>query len=96
MAAKDLGTKHVCYKCSAKFYDLKKPDPICPKCGSDQRDSQSLKPADSRRSRLAALPKVIEPVAAEEEAETEFGEEEEEEDLDSFDEAEEAASDDED
>jgi hypothetical protein len=32
-----LGAKHVCYKCGAKFYDLNKPEPICPKCGTDQR-----------------------------------------------------------
>jgi hypothetical protein len=32
-----LGVKHVCFKCNAKFYDLNKPEPICPKCGTDQR-----------------------------------------------------------
>ena len=32
-----LGAKHVCFKCGAKFYDLNKPEPICPKCGTDQR-----------------------------------------------------------
>ena len=96
MAAKDLGTRHVCYKCSTKFYDLKKPEPICPKCGADQRDGQAVKGPDAKRSRLAALPKVIEPVAADEDAEPQVETEEEEEDLDSFDEAEEAADDDED
>ena len=35
--SKDLGTKHVCFKCATKFYDLKKPVPACPKCGVDQR-----------------------------------------------------------
>ena len=36
MAGKDLGSKHVCFKCSTKFYDFKKPEPICPKCGANQ------------------------------------------------------------
>ncbi|GMT97076.1 hypothetical protein KH5H1_11950 [Corallococcus caeni] len=61
MPAKDLGTKHSCYKCGTKFYDMKKPDPICPKCGADQRENVVAKPAEGRRGRLAAAPKVIEP-----------------------------------
>ena len=61
MPAKDLGAKHSCYKCSTKFYDMKKPDPICPKCGADQRESPALKPQPEggRRGRLAAVPKVV-------------------------------------
>lgn len=50
MAAKDLGTKHTCYKCATKFYDLKKPAPICPKCGADQREMPPPKPAERRRA----------------------------------------------
>jgi len=76
MPAKDLGTKHLCFKCSTKFYDLKKPDPICPKCGADQREAAAVKPAEGRRSRLSAVPKIIAPVepiepAAEEEEDAE-------------------------
>jgi uncharacterized protein (TIGR02300 family) len=57
MAAKDLGTKHACFKCGTKFYDMKKPAPICPKCGADQRESPALKPAPAqRRARPAAAP----------------------------------------
>ena len=33
-----LGTKYHCFSCQAKFYDLNRPEPICPKCGADQRD----------------------------------------------------------
>lgn len=63
MPAKDLGSRFVCYKCQTKFYDMKKPDPVCPKCGADQRESPALKPpSEGRRGRLAAVPKVIEPV----------------------------------
>lgn len=74
MAAKDLGNKHTCFKCSAKFYDLKKPDPVCPKCGSNQKESPANKPAgESRRGRLAAAKPVLplEPVAEEAESEEE-------------------------
>ncbi len=81
MPAKDLGNKHVCFKCTAKFYDLKKPDPVCPKCGADQREAQA-KP-EGRRSRLSAAPKIIEPIEPAEKEETdevdEVEEEEEEE-----------------
>lgn len=28
-----LGSKHKCAECSARFYDLNKPKPECPKCG---------------------------------------------------------------
>lgn len=33
-----LGTKYSCFSCGAKFYDLNKPEPLCPKCGADQRE----------------------------------------------------------
>jgi len=84
MPAKDLGSKFVCFKCATKFYDLKKPDPLCPKCGTDQRESPALRPQpEGKRSRISAAPKVVEPVdlgddaepAAEEEPDA-FGEEE--------------------
>lgn len=62
MGAKDIGNKFICFKCSTKFYDMKKPDPVCPKCGSDQRESPANKPAEKGRGRLAAVPRVVEPV----------------------------------
>ncbi len=72
MPAKDLGSKFTCFKCSTKFYDMKKPDPLCPKCGADQRESPANKPAsEGRRGRLSAVPKVVEPAEPEEAAERE-------------------------
>jgi uncharacterized protein (TIGR02300 family) len=58
MPAKDLGTKFSCFKCGTKFYDLRKPEPVCPKCGADQRESPALKapPPAEKRSRAAARP----------------------------------------
>jgi uncharacterized protein (TIGR02300 family) len=74
-----LGNKFVCFKCSTKFYDLKKPDPLCPKCGADQRESPATKPAsEPKRARLTTA-KVLEPQpeeaeSEEEEADVESGE----------------------
>ena len=91
MPAKDLGTKHVCFKCGTKFYDLRKPETVCPKCGADQKDSPANRPApEPRRSRLAAVPKPPEP------AEPEAPEAEEAEEIESFDDDEDVAGDDED
>ena len=81
--ARDLGTKYVCFKCSTKFYDLKKPVPTCPKCGADQREAPMPK---SGSSRSRAAPKEVEPeeapAAEEEDAEAEEEEEAAEKDED--------------
>jgi predicted nucleic acid-binding Zn-ribbon protein len=67
MPAKDLGSKHTCYKCGTKFYDMKKPVPVCPKCGADQRESPALKspPPAEKRTRAA---KPVEPLVDAEDA----------------------------
>ena len=58
-----LGTKYDCYNCGTKFYDLGKPEPVCPKCGANQKDAVSSEsPAAgqaSRRRRKADVPKPI-------------------------------------
>jgi uncharacterized protein (TIGR02300 family) len=72
MPGKDLGNKHVCFKCGTKFYDFKKPEPICPKCGADQRQAPVVKaPAAERRQKAAPkpVPDEVEAVV-DEEAET--------------------------
>jgi uncharacterized protein (TIGR02300 family) len=68
MPAKDLGSKHACFKCGTKFYDMKKPVAICPKCGADQREGPTLKspPASEKRARAAAKP--VEPLVEEADA----------------------------
>lgn len=72
MPAKDLGNKFVCFKCETKFYDLKKPDPVCPKCGADQRESPALRPGgESKRSRAASVKAVPAPVLDRDEEESE-------------------------
>lgn len=42
-----LGTRYTCFSCTTKFYDLNRPLPTCPECGTDQgeapvRDIKSL------------------------------------------------------
>jgi uncharacterized protein (TIGR02300 family) len=73
MPAKDLGTKHICWKCSTKYYDLKKVDPVCPKCGADPRQAPVVKAptaAERRKAAVKAAP-VEEVVEVVEEAEVE-------------------------
>jgi uncharacterized protein (TIGR02300 family) len=77
MPAKDLGSKHSCFKCSTKFYDLKKPVAVCPKCGADQRESPALKAPPEKRSRAA---RPVEPVAPEVDEEAEVDAEADEDD----------------
>jgi uncharacterized protein (TIGR02300 family) len=36
----NLGNKHECYSCGTKFYDLGKPEALCPKCGANQKDAR--------------------------------------------------------
>ena len=84
MPAKDLGTKHVCFKCGTRFYDLKKPEPICPKCGADQRQSPAVKAPTEKRSRPAARPAAA-PAPEVETAEAEPDEDAEPDDDDSDD-----------
>ncbi len=81
MAAKDLGTKYTCFKCGAKFYDLKKPEPICPKCGADQREAAALRPAEKPERKRSARSVLDEPLLEEEVLEDEeetFGDDEDE------------------
>lgn len=46
-----LGTKYECFNCGTKFYDLGKADPLCPKCGANQRDATPDTPAVSQSAR---------------------------------------------
>ena len=39
-----LGKRYVCFKCNCKFYDLNRPEPVCPKCGADQREDPTPDP----------------------------------------------------
>lgn len=57
-----LGTKYTCFSCGTKFYDLGKSDPVCPKCGANQKDaaqSESTTTSSASRRRRKAETKPI-------------------------------------
>jgi hypothetical protein len=69
----DLGKKYECYNCRTKFYNLGKPEALCPKCGANQKDARSddapaPAPRPPRRSSV-----LMEPIP--EDNAPEFGEE---------------------
>lgn len=47
----DLGIRYKCYKCGTKFYDLNKPQPICPSCGEDQNNEETKRMLKRKRKR---------------------------------------------
>jgi len=57
-SANKLGTKHVCFSCGAKFYDLKKKKVICPRCSADQADAP-VKPVKKERVKAVRKAKPI-------------------------------------
>ncbi len=70
----DLGKKYECFNCRTKFYNLGKPEAVCPKCGANQKDAKSDEaptPAPRPARRAAVL---MEPIP--EESTNEFGEQE--------------------
>ncbi len=65
-----LGTKHECYSCRTKFYDLGKNEAICPKCGANQKDvSSSDAPAASQATRRRRKAEIVGKAAIEVEEE---------------------------
>lgn len=48
----EWGHKHICTNCDAHFYDMRKPEPSCPKCGT---------PAGQDKTPLAAPPEDTPP-----------------------------------
>lgn len=61
----ELGNKFECFSCGAKFYDLGKPEPICPKCGANQRDARkqeaSVESIQVKKRRREEVVRVEEP-----------------------------------
>lgn len=54
----DLGTRYKCYKCGTKFYDLGKPQPLCPSCGEDQNNEDTRRMLKRKRKRPLAKVKA--------------------------------------
>lgn len=84
-----LGKRYQCFQCGLKFYDLNRPEPLCPKCGADQRENPNPDPRDAILARFKgkAMPKSA---SADELSEEEEGDEDldlsDEEDIDEDDE----------
>lgn len=60
----ELGAKWACFSCGAKFYDLNRPDPICPKCQTDQREQPAktaavASPPPSKRPAAAPITRLL-------------------------------------
>lgn len=76
----NLGTKHECFACGAKFYDLGRPGPVCPKCGADQTEREAgQRAASTQSSRQRRKPEVVKEEIEVEEEEVEVEDEEHEE-----------------
>jgi uncharacterized protein (TIGR02300 family) len=70
----ELGTKRLCANCDAKFYDLNKEPPVCPKCHTVM-ELATIAPRgrpDAAAAEHAAAPAPEEEVAAPDTAEAEF------------------------
>jgi hypothetical protein len=66
----NLGTKYKCFKCGCKFYDLGAPEPLCPRCGADQREDPNPDPRAAFLARLRRpQPVAVPPEAPEPEEE---------------------------
>jgi len=52
----DWGDRYTCHSCGCKFYDLNRPEPLCPSCGVDQREaSQEARPPRQSRASKATV-----------------------------------------
>jgi uncharacterized protein (TIGR02300 family) len=68
MAELKLGTKFECFRCGTKFYDLGKSNPLCPKCGADQREAGTSETfAATQAARRKRKAEVVRAVPVEEE-----------------------------
>lgn len=47
-----LGKRYQCFQCGMKFYDLNRPEPLCPKCGADQRENPNPDPREAILARF--------------------------------------------
>ncbi len=57
MTSQNLGTKRLCPKCDAKFYDFGATDPVkCPKCGHSWRDAVKKASKPKKEAKLVVKP----------------------------------------
>ena len=51
-SAVNMGSKYTCFKCECKFYDLGQAEPLCPRCGADQREDPNPDPREAFLARF--------------------------------------------
>jgi uncharacterized protein (TIGR02300 family) len=72
LAKPELGTKHQCQNCGAKFFDLNKDPIVCPKCGTvfqvlaAARARPTAKAEEEEDTEVAATPAGVEVVSLDE------------------------------
>ena len=60
MANSELGSKHLCTECGARFYDLGRQPPTCPKCDTVVAAATKPRPSRSRSTKPAMRPVPVE------------------------------------
>jgi hypothetical protein len=50
----NLGKKFTCFKCETKFYDFNKPEALCPKCGTNQKNAPA-RPKAAKKDKTVHL-----------------------------------------
>ncbi len=50
----NLGKKYTCFKCETKFYDFGKPEALCPKCGTNQKNAPA-RPKAAKKDKAVHL-----------------------------------------
>ena len=56
MVNSELGNKHLCTECGARFYDLGRQPPTCPKCDTVVAAVTKPRPSRSRSTKTAMRP----------------------------------------
>ena len=83
MAKPEWGNKLACRHCGAKFYDMQRDPPVCPRCGTAYKPERPGRPERAVAEKVRAVPvpaKVAEP-DPEVEADAEESDNDEEEEL---------------
>ncbi len=74
MVKPEWGMRHVCHNCGGSFYDMNKPQALCPKCGAKQAKEKAKRKTASVATR--SKPRKVTPL--EPEAEDKVTEEDDE------------------
>lgn len=56
MAKPEWGNRFVCFSCGCKYYDLNRPEPLCPRCGADPREAVLVSRTHPRQARESTGP----------------------------------------